>query len=1055
MAQLVISAVGAVVGGVVGYFAGGPSGAVYGAEVGWAIGGVAGALLIHQRGPQPGDLRIQDSAYGKPIPVVYSMYRVAGNIIWAGQPSAEDSGGKGGAGKGASQSKVQMSMAIGLCEGPITGVRRIWANGKLIYDVSDPSNFEAISGSQQMVSNFTLYLGDETQQPDPTMQGALGAANVPAYRGLAYIVFNNIDLSPWGNYIPSFSFELTTTSPSSYFSKLAAKYTDAGAPLAFTGMAPHLTAQGGRGTYHDFSFGVDAPLQSVDFSAYNAILLKDSTPTRPIGFDTWHSGNSDHDGALMFGADGYLYWFDGFTGGVEYTGYNGGADTFVREGLDLYISTGGGSANIVYITLSVDVSGSAINGTSALSGTLKIYGLTPSYLYVADTATHTLYRLHRNSMTVAGSWVNALFDGSIRSGCVFSDDDIYTLQGGSLTFTHFQPSTNTATALGQWANLGTISPDQLSLKAVNKQFFVASCIDAETYSAMVSYFWLGDLLGDMALSDIVANICARAGLTSGQYDVTQLTDRVRGYGLTNHSITRANLAPLMATYFFDAVDADGLIKFVKRGSNAVGAIAFADLGASTQVGDTQNTDPITEVISQEVDLPRSLSLTYPGLNSDYNPNTQRAFRAVTRSNKDAIMNAPIVLSDDDALMRSQTMLWSAWIGRKSFSFSTRLGYLLYEPGDVMTLNGDDGETYTVRLVRCQYDGQGALVWSAVLEEPDIYPSPNYTVAGGPPSGFNAQAVGYSGPTALVVLDVPPLRDSDTSQGLYLAACGYSDTWPGCVVDVSRDGLSYSDLLRITSASPIGYVSAAPGNFFGGNQPDELNSITVVLYSGTLASVSYADFLAGLSAAYMGGELFFFRNATQTGPNTYVLTGLLRGRVGTEWAMGAHAVGEQFVFLDPTRIAAMPLNLSDIGATLYFEPHLLNLFLTQAVTPTTDVPAVARVKPLSPVLFVAGHGSASSVSDISLSWIRRARVNAQWNDGADVPLDESAETYTLNILNGSTVVRTVTVSAATAYTYTAANITADGFSAGNTIAFTVQQNSDQGVIGYAATATITR
>jgi len=76
----------------------------------------------------------------------------------------------------------------------------------------------------------------------------------------------------------------------------------------------------------------------------------------------------------------------------------------------------------------------------------------------------------------------------------------------------------------------------------------------------------------------------------------------------------------------------------------------------------------------------------------------------------------------------------------------------------------------------------------------------------------------------------------------------------------------------------------------------------------------------------------------------------------------------------------------------------------------------------------------------------------------VALDESAENYTLTILNGSTAVRTVTVAGngtGGSYTYTAANITADGFGTGQTITFNVQQNSDQGVLGYAATTTITR
>ncbi|WP_232346025.1 hypothetical protein [Burkholderia pseudomallei] len=180
-----------------------------GAEIGWTIGGIAGAMIFRQKGPNPADIRIQDSAYGKAIPLVYGMYRVSGNMIWAGQPYVEDPG-KGAGGKGPQQQKVHMSFALGLCAGPITSVRRIWANGKLIYDVSNPSNFQAISGSNQMVSNFTVYPGDETQEPDPTMQAALGIDATPAYRGLAYVVFNSLDLSTWGNYLPSFTFEVIT-----------------------------------------------------------------------------------------------------------------------------------------------------------------------------------------------------------------------------------------------------------------------------------------------------------------------------------------------------------------------------------------------------------------------------------------------------------------------------------------------------------------------------------------------------------------------------------------------------------------------------------------------------------------------------------------------------------------------------------------------------------------------------------------------------------------------------------------------------------------------------
>jgi hypothetical protein len=50
---------------------------------------------------------------------------------------------------------------------------------------------------------------------------------------------------------------------------------------------------------------------------------------------------------------------------------------------------------------------------------------------------------------------------------------------------------------------------------------------------------------------------------------------------------------------------------------------------------------------------------------------------------------------------------------------------------------------------------------------------------------------------------------------------------------------------------------------------------------------------------------------------------------------------------------------------------------------------------------------------------------------------------------------VVVTAAQTWVYPDATITADGFTAGQTITFTVAQNSDQGVLGHIATASAQR
>lgn len=1056
MGQLALSTAGAVAGAVIGTAFGMP---MIGAEIGWTIGSIAGALIFRQKGPNPADLRIQDSAYGKAIPLVYGMYRVSGNLIWAGQPYVEDPG-KGAGGKGPQQKKVHMSFALGLCAGPITSVRRIWANGKLIYDVSNPSNFAAISGSNQMVSNFTVYPGDETQEPDPTMQAALGINATPAYRGLAYVVFNSLDLSQWGNYLPSFSFEVITSPAATSTHNIPTTFSTT-FPHGAAGlyMMPCLTAQGGIAMGFDSYPWGRSYVIAVNVSAYGAV----QTGTIPFASGGFVMPTGYSDVAGLYTWPGWLHpdgTFDDFSlSGPLTLGVAGSESNFWRNGNDFYIGSGYPGCTTLYrlqIVEPATLAGGTINpgGTvlaTAVSPTgdsWAIMGGTASYVYAFSGT--TLYRLDRATLATVASY--SLPTNVMSRGYVYDDDHIYGLTTDN-TVHLFRPSQGTVTAIGGIP----FFPD--TFVAVNPNFFVFAEVGF-TDTIKLGYMWVSQGQTFTTLDEVVADLCNRAGMSSGQYDVSQLTDTVIGYGITNHSTTRNNLTPLMATYFFDACDTDGQIKFVKRGSQPIATFAYADLGASPSIGDTANTTPITEMIAQEIDMPRSVSLTYSELNSDYNTNTQRWSRELTNSNKDTVMQVPIVLAGSDALMRAQVLGWEAWIGRKVFSFSSPLGYLPYEPGDVMTLQGD-GESYTIRITRCQYDGQGSLLWSAALEEPDIYPSPSYNVQAGAAAGFATQQIDYSGPTLLAVMDVPPLRSTDTGLGLYLAACGMSTDWPGCAVDVARPGGAFGQIMTLGNAATMGVAQTALPDFGGGNQPDELSTVTVILYAGSLASCTYANFLAGSQAAYLGGELIFFRNATQTAANVYVLSGLLRGRGGTEYAMSTHAAGDTFVLLDPARVAAMPLQQTDIGTQLSFETFLLNLFGNTPSAVVNVTPANAHVKPLSPAQFIAGHGSAASTSDISLSWLRRARINGQWLDGTDVPLDESSESYQLQVLNGSSVVRTIIVNgpftapAVPTYTYPASQISADGFSTGNTIGFSVAQNSDQGVLGYAATASIVR
>ena len=144
------------------------------------------------------DLRVQTSSYGVTIPYVVGKQRVAGNIIWADEKRPYDikeRTGKGG--PTVVSTGYTINMLIGICAGPILGVSRVWADGEVLVDSRD--------ATKPLIGE--LYLGNDTQLPDPTYEGVVGAGNAPAYRGLAYMSLTNYDLGVAGR-VPQFSFEV-------------------------------------------------------------------------------------------------------------------------------------------------------------------------------------------------------------------------------------------------------------------------------------------------------------------------------------------------------------------------------------------------------------------------------------------------------------------------------------------------------------------------------------------------------------------------------------------------------------------------------------------------------------------------------------------------------------------------------------------------------------------------------------------------------------------------------------------------------------------------------
>ena len=201
MATILLSAAGAAIGGGFGGTVVGLSGAVIGRAVGATLGRAIDQRLMGA-GSQSVEtgrlerLRLSSAAEGEPVGRLWGRMRIAGQVIWATrffETKTVQKRGKGAPRATATSYSYSVSLALALCEGEILRVGRVWADGVEIA---------------RDTVNMRVYAGSETQVPDPKIAAVEGAENAPAYRGIAYVVFEDLELAAFGNRVPQFTFEV-------------------------------------------------------------------------------------------------------------------------------------------------------------------------------------------------------------------------------------------------------------------------------------------------------------------------------------------------------------------------------------------------------------------------------------------------------------------------------------------------------------------------------------------------------------------------------------------------------------------------------------------------------------------------------------------------------------------------------------------------------------------------------------------------------------------------------------------------------------------------------
>lgn len=501
--------------------------------------------------------------------------------------------------------------------------------------------------------------------------------------------------------------------------------------------------------------------------------------------------------------------------------------------------------------------------------------------------------------------------------------------------------------------------------------------------------WLTGRLGAAPLDALVGAILDDANVTDARTD--NLRESCDGYVIDRPMSPRAAIDPLAMAYAFDATVAGGDLTFVQRG---VPPVAEID---EDEMVDPQKGARARLTRGQETELPREISFGFTDGAADYRRSAVTSRRLVGGSNRTLHSDFAVITDDAAATRRADIWLQDLWAGRESAEFSLGMNALALAPGDVIgvTINARRRLFEISELV----DTQSRQVKARSID-PEVFSVPLSAPRVKPPAIPPAL-----GPVQALVLSLPGIDSSEPPVLTRLAI--FADPWPGSVtVWRSADGLSFEKAATAFAPSIIGEtldpLPAGPTSRW-----DRGSKARVMLYGGALASVADARVLDGANAAAVLNasgewEILQFANAELVDDKTYKLSRLLRGQAGSEYAIaGPLPAGSPFVLLDD-HVATIARGLGALDRAIdlrivatgrsHDDPSTLALTVT---------PQPTALLPLSPVHVKAVRG----VDGIHVSWIRRTRRDGD-NWTVEVPLGEDTEAYTLDILSGSSVVRSI-------------------------------------------------
>lgn len=1007
------STIGGVVGAVIGFYFGNP-------QLGWMIGSAIGGYVDPEviQGPRIKDAQTQTSNDGVPRPIVYGTAAIAGNVIARGElthRTVTTSQGKGG--PEVEEDHVYLTYAIRICEGPIAGIRRVWRDDKLVFDVSDMADRPELDGddwqafwdrwaaamSNSFASKATFYLGDETQLPDPSLEAIYGVGETPAYRGTAYMVVTDDDLTERRGSIPQYRFEVVgegadvttvtqerVVAPLSRFRNAHWPLEDGEADYTYTGY--RLT---GSGDITDtFSAATIGAVQDHFAQWYDGI---NAPPTHYLGYSASGANDLGSHGydqlvaqadvtdneslILVYNQAEPEYYVaaaaDSFCPVIPYPGANNASPMYADEtGIVCYKEADANPSANPGTTFFNNCISDPDNGGYApqIAGWYPLYirverrGITPAYGEPGDPCELK----KRVLMPDTGS---AMIDCDGQLSALAEYEEV---SGTFLQLAETVLDTTSPPAQIVQYPLGPV------LELTDPNAFVQAYWEAEYAAAVTAGTMPAGLTygvdypvetttaltattservittGMVALSDIVLDIADRVGVSASKMDVTDLAGmEVRGYVLGRQMEAGAALRGLQQPFLFDMPEWDGKVRCIRRGGEIAAIIDDDDL--------IERMDEDEDTRAQSLEFPRKLHVAYPDPTKAYAVTKQTSERrsSQVKAESESGVELALPLFPDEAATichRLHKIAWADAEGVSKFALPEEFSYLT--PSDCVERNGKRLRIDTIET----RDGQ--QVYEARFDRVSAY--------SGEVSGVNAPApsrpvTNLRGPTRLEFLNIPPLRDSDDRIGYYVAVCGILDTWQGCLLQEEVSG-TFATRAVIGEASVMGFTTtdlpdAQPWTYY------EDATLTVQVHGGEPTSATFDQVLREANGFAIGNsdvwEICQFTTVTDNGGGSYTLSGLTRGRLDT--TPEAWPADSRFVLLNAP--VFIETTAAQIGQTITLRPASNGTVPANNYTEEHAFTVCNAQKEWAPILLETTRDASNN---IEMRWVGRGRLGTNIN-----------------------------------------------------------------------------